>query len=183
MAKVTLAERIMATLVTDGPQFTRQLAATLGAKNDSISEVCSCLRKKGLIHSEDGLHGLTRAGKAFMESGGFVPCQRKGRGAASAGRTLRQRAWSVMRMADHFTVDSLMQTVCDGDEGNAGENLHNYCRALHRAGILGRTARTRAYFLRPEANTGPLAPAYHRAEKCVTDRNTGKIHALEAAHA
>lgn len=183
MAKVTLAERIMTILATDGPQFTRQLAATLEAKNDSISEVCSCLRKKGLIHSEDGLHGLTRAGKAFMESGGFVPCQRKGRGAASAGRTLRQRAWSVMRMADHFTVDNLMQTVCDGDEGNAGENLRNYCRALFRAGILGRTARTRAYFLRAEANTGPLAPAYNRAEKCVTDRNTGKTYPLEAAHA
>ena len=164
MAKVTLAERIMTILATDGPQFTRQLAATLEAKNDSISEVCSCLRKKGLIHSEDGLHGLTRAGKAFMESGGFVPCQRKGRGAASAGRTLRQRAWSVMRMADHFTVDNLMQTVCDGDEGNAGENLRNYCRALFRAGILGRTARTRAYFLRDEANTGPLGAGHmHRA--------------------
>ena len=47
MAKVTLAERIMTILATDGPQFTRQLAATLEAKNDSISEVCSCLRKKG----------------------------------------------------------------------------------------------------------------------------------------
>ena len=86
-------------------------------------------------------------------------------------------------MADHFTVDNLMQTVCDGDEGNAGENLRNYCRALFRAGILGRTARTRAYFLRDEANTGPLAPAYNRAEKCVTDRNTGKTFPLEAAHA
>ena len=86
-------------------------------------------------------------------------------------------------MADHFTVDSLMQTICDGDEGNAGDNLRNYCRALFRAGILGRTARTRAYFLQDEANTGPLAPAYNRAEKCVTDRNTGKIFPLEAAHA
>ena len=49
--------------------------------------------------------------------------------------------------------------------------------------ILGRTARTGAYFLRSEANTGPLAPAYNRAEKCVTDRNTGKTCPLEAAHA
>lgn len=176
MAKVTLAERIMATLAADGPQYTRQLAATLESQSECVRQVCVCLRQKNLIHSEDGLHGLTRAGKAFME-------KRKGRGAASAGRTLRQRAWSVMRMADHFTVDSLMQTVCDGDEGNAGENLRNYCRALFRAGILGRTARTRAYFLRDEANTGPLAPAYNRAEKCVTDRNTGKTYPLEAAHA
>ena len=144
---------------------------------------CRCLRHKGLIHTEDGMHGLTRTGKTLLETGGFIPCQRAGRNATSAGRTLRQRAWSVMRMADHFTVDSLMQTICDGDEGNAGDNLRNYCRALFRANILGRTARTRAYFLRSEANTGPLAPAYNRAGKCVTDRNTGKTYPLEAAHA
>lgn len=183
MAKVTLAERIMTILATDGPQFTRQLAATLESQSECVRQVCVCLRQKNLIHSEGGLHGLTKEGKTLLKCDGFIPCQRKGRGATSAGRTLRQRAWSVMRMADHFTVDSLMQTVCDGDEGNAGENLRNYCRALFRAGILGRTARTRAYFLRDEANTGPLAPAYNRAEKCVTDRNTGKTFPLEAAHA
>ena len=86
-------------------------------------------------------------------------------------------------MADHFTPDSLMQTICDGGEKCAEDNLRAYCRALFRAGILGRTARTGAYFLRSEANTGPLAPAYNRAEKCVTDRNTGKTYPLEAAHA
>lgn len=154
-----LAERILRELTT-APLLTRQLAAKLDARTPGVMVACRCLRHKGLIHTENGLHALTRA-----------------------GRTLRQRAWSVMRMADHFTVDSLMQTVCDGDEGNAGENLRNYCRALFRAGILGRTARTRAYFLRDEANTGPLAPAYNRAEKCVTDRNTGKTFPLEAAHA
>ena len=178
-----LAERILRELATSGPLLTRQLAARLDARTPSVMAACRCLRHKGLIHTEDGMHGLTRTGKTLLETGGFIPCQRAGRNATSAGRTLRQRAWSVMRMADHFTVDSLMQTICDGDEGNAGDNLRNYCRALFRANILGRTARTRAYFLRSEANTGPLAPAYNRAEKCVTDRNTGKTFPLEAAHA
>ncbi len=149
-----LAERILRELTT-APLLTRQLAAKLDARTSGVMVACRCLRHKGLIHTENGLHALTRAGKNLLADGGFIPCQRKGRNATSAGRTLRQRAWSVMRMADHFTVDSLMQTVCDGDEGNAGENLRNYCRALFRAGILGRTARTRAYFLRSEANTGP----------------------------
>lgn len=177
-----LAERILRELAA-APLLTRQLAARLDARTPGVMAACRCLRHKGLIHTEDGMHGLTRTGKTLLETGGFIPCQRAGRNATSAGRTLRQRAWSVMRMADHFTVDSLMQTICDGDEGNAGDNLRNYCRALFRANILGRTARTRAYFLRDEANTGPLAPAYNRAEKCVTDRNTGKIFPLEAAHA
>lgn len=183
MAKVTLAERIMTILATDGPQYTRQLAAALESQSECVRQVCVCLRRKKLVRSERGLHSLSKEGMALLQRGGFIPCQRKGRSATSAGRTLRQRAWSVMRMADHFTVDSLMQTVCDGDEGNAEDNLKKYCQALHRAGILGRTARTRAYFLRSEANTGPLAPAYNRAEKCVTDRNTGKTYPLEAAHA
>ena len=124
------------------------------------------------------MHGLTLAGKALLEQDGFIPCQRKGRAAGSAGRTLRQRAWTVMRMADHFSVDSLLQTVSDGDERNAENNLRNYCRALHRAGLLGRTARSGDYFLRREMDSGPLAPSYNRAEKCVTDRNTGRIFML-----
>ena len=173
----------MTILATDGPQYTRQLAAALESQSECVRQVCVCLRRKKLVRSERGLHSLSKEGMALLQRGGFIPCQRKGRSATSAGRTLRQRAWSVMRMADHFTVDSLMQTICDGDEGNAGDNLRNYCRALFRANILGRTARTRAYFLRAEANTGPLAPAYNRAEKCVTDRNTGKTYPLEAAHA
>ena len=102
-------------------------------------------------------------------------------------RVLVERQCPIIIDEAEFTLSSnaavLEKVRCDGDEGNAGDNLCNYCRALFRANILGRTARTRAYFLRSEANTGPLAPAYNRAEKCVTDRNTGKTYPLEAAHA
>ena len=135
-----LAERIMRELA-EGALLTRQLAARLDSRAQVILAACRCLRHKGLVHTIESMHGLTRAGKALLEQGGFIPCQRKGRAAGSAGRTLRQRAWTVMRMADHFSVDSLLQTVSDGDERNAENNLRNYCRALHRAGLLG-VART-----------------------------------------
>ena len=183
MAKVTLAAKVLERLALHGPQYTRQLVAALETQPECVRQVCSCLRKKGLIHSEDGMHGLTRLGEETLGKGLEPPCRLKGQAASSKGRTLRQRAWSVMRMADHFTVDSLLQTVSDGDEKYAEGNLRYYCRALLQAGFLGQTARTRAYFLRPEANTGPLAPAYNREGKCVTDRNTGKTYPLEAAHA
>ena len=78
-------------------------------------------------------------------------------------------------MADKITVADLLRTLCDGSERGADDNLKNYCRALYRAGILGKTARTGDYFLRDGANTGPKAPSYNRVEKSVTDRNTGKI--------
>ncbi|MEG6503224.1 hypothetical protein V6C07_09305, partial [Desulfovibrio sp. 1214_IL3152] len=97
-------------------------------------------------------------------------------------RTLRQKAWNVLRMANMATVADLLRTVCDGSERGAEDNLKNYCRALWRAGMLGKTARTGAYFLRPDANTGPKAPSYNRVEKTVTDRNTGKTVYIGGSH-
>lgn len=130
------------------------------------------------------MHGLTAAGMEAAKAGGWIPCQRAGRAATSRGRTLRQRAWNVLRMADQTTVPDLLRVVCEGGEQGAEENLRNYCRALYLAGILGKTRRTGAYFLRSEANTGDKAPAYNRASKTVTDRNTGRtVSIAEAGHA
>lgn len=179
-----LAERILLHLAEHGPCFTRQLASCLGASSKGIVYACRCLRRHGLLHSEDSLHGLTAAGMQTARAGGWVPCQRVGRAATSDGRTLRQRAWAVLRMADHTTVPDILRVVCDGDEQGAEENLRNYCRALHLAGILGKTRRTGAYFLRSEADTGANAPAYNRARKTVTDRNTGRtVSIAEGGHA
>lgn len=174
-----LTERVMRHLAENGNCYTRQLAAALDAASTGICAACICLRKHGLVHTEaGGIHGLTEAGRQWVEVGGFLPCQRAGRAATSEGRTLRQRAWNVMRMADKITVADLLRTLCDGSERGADDNLKNYCRALYRAGILGKTARTGDYFLRVEANTGPKAPSYNRVEKSVTDRNTGKIMSI-----
>lgn len=130
------------------------------------------------------MHGLTAAGMEAAKDGGWVPCQRAGRAATSNGRTLRQRAWAVLRMADQTTVPDLLRVICEGGEQGAAENLRNYCRALYLAGILGKTRRTGAYFLRQEANTGDKAPAYNRESKTVTDRNTGRtVSIAEAGHA
>ncbi len=172
--------RVLERLASEGPQYTRQLAAALGLAASHVSKLCTCLRQNQLIHSESGMHGITEAGRARL-SEGFLPCQRKGRAATSKGRTLRQRAWNVMRMRDQFRLDDLLTTLCDGDEKGAQENLGHYCRALYLAGILGMTARTKAYYLREEANHGPQAPSYNHGAKCVTDRNTGEVIAIRGA--
>ena len=177
-----LAERIMQHLRAHGASYTRQLAAALDASADGICRACRCLRAHGLVRTDDSLHMLTAAGRDLLSTGGYVPCQRAGRAASSEGRTLRQRAWNVLRMADHTSVPDLLRTITDGDEPGAAENLRNYCKALQRAGILGRAARSGRYYLRSEANTGPKAPAYNRAAKTVTDRNTGVTVNLGASH-
>lgn len=179
-----LSERVLKLLAEHGPSYTRQIASKLGVTTEGVLQVCRCLRSHGLLHTEDSIHGLTAAGKEAAKNGGWVPCQRAGRAATSEGRTLRQRAWAVLRMADQATVPDLLRVVCEGNEQGAEDNLRNYCRALHLAGILGKTRRTGAYFLRQAANTGAKAPAYNRANKTVTDRNTGRtVSIAEGAHA
>lgn len=179
-----LSERVLRYLADNGPSYTRQIASKLGVTSTGVLLVCRCLQSHGLLHTEAGMHGLTAAGQERAKNGGWVPCQRAGRAATSRGRTLRQRAWNVLRMADQTTVPDLLRVVCEGDEERAEDNLRNYCRALHLAGILGRTRRTGAYFLRCGANTGDKAPAYNRANKTVTDRNTGRtVSIAEDGHA
>ncbi|MDE6735767.1 MAG: hypothetical protein K2J64_09910 [Desulfovibrio sp.] len=180
-----LSERVLRHLAKYGPSYTRQIASALGVTSVGVWQVCKCLLSHGLLHTVEGrMHGLTAAGKELAKNGGWIPCQRAGRAATSRGRTLRQRAWNVLRMAEQTTVPDLLRVVCEGDEERAEENLRNYCRALYLAGILGKTRRTGAYFLRCEANTGDKAPAYNRESKTVTDRNTGRtVSIAEAGHA
>lgn len=174
---MSTAERILRVLA-EGPQLTRALAAHLQLRADNISSVCRCLKRRGLISSAEGAHGITEAGRTLLEKGRRPPCggPRKGRAARSRS-SLRQRAWTVALMMDVFTVDDLLSVVCDGEEGNAPENIGNYCEALRRAGILIKTPRGEKYLIRAERR-GPLAPSYNRAEKVVTDRNTGEIIAI-----
>ena len=63
-----LAERILRELTT-APLLTRQLAAKLDARTPGVMVACRCLRHKGLIHTENGLHALTRAGKNLLADG------------------------------------------------------------------------------------------------------------------
>lgn len=178
-----LSERIMEHVAAHGACYTRQLAAALDASSEGIARVCRCLRSHGLMHTtEDYMHGLTALGQQCVAEGGFIPCQRVGRAATSEGRTLRQKAWSVLCMVYMTTLPDLLRTVCDGDEKGAEDNLRKYLRALYLADILGKSARTESYFLRLEANTGPKAPAYNRVKKTVTDRNTGKVMPIGDNH-
>lgn len=172
MAAITTPRLIMELLQMEGPQFTRQIAAKLSISPRHVCDVCRCLRNEGCIASVEGLHGLTKKGLDAIISGKF-PCReydvRK--------RSLRQRAWNVMRMRDMFTVSDILETVCDGTEKNAEGNIRQYCAALHRAGILKITQRTKSYFL-PKGQ-GPLCPAYNREQNYVLDRNTGEFFGLE----
>lgn len=176
---MTLDESILRLLSCHGPMLTRQLIASVEKHPNTVTQACQVLREHALITTSKGQHSITAAGCKLLEAGGPFPYQRKGKASSNLRRSLRQRAWNIMRMVDHFTVSSLMQTICDGDEAAAEYNLSTYCSILYRTGFLGKTKRTRAYFLKIEANTGPLSPSYNRITHTMTDRNTGKIYDIE----
>lgn len=72
-----LAERILRELTT-APLLTRQLAAKLDARTPGVMVACRCLRHKGLIHTENGLHALTRAGKNLRRTVDSSPVNARG---------------------------------------------------------------------------------------------------------
>ena len=77
---------IMERLASEGPQYTRQLASSIGVSSEYVRKLCRCLRHHKLIHSEGGMHGITEAGRARLADR-YLPCQRKGRAAAKGGIT------------------------------------------------------------------------------------------------
>lgn len=169
--------QILTLLDGKGALLTRQIAGETGYRIERVRGLCRCLAAHGLVHSEEGMHFITKEGRARL-IGGFLPCQRQGR--IRRDGSLRQKAWALMRMRDSFTVDDILSSLCTGDEKGAEENMRKFCRMLFEVGYLGRTRRSGAYFLK--VNTGPLAPAFNNVLRHITDRNTGQTFRIGIDH-
>lgn len=160
-------------VLADGkPRLTREIAAFLQVQTEAVGAAARCLKKKGLIYSADGVHGITAAGLQAAKQGlGRTLCKGK---ATQSNQGLRHRAWQAMQMVSVFSVDDLLDVTATGYEADAEANLKNYCKALFKAGMLLQT-RSGKYILR-EKDRGEHAPSYNRLTKTVTDRNTGEIY-------
>ena len=170
--------------LADGPKLTRQLTATLDGPASSLRRCLRNLAERGLVTTAEGAHQITDKGRRALSEGHEVtsgPCS--GNAASRRGPTLRQRAWRLMRIRDGFSVEDLLGTLCDDNEGDPGRNLRRYITALEAAGYLSPFRRRgegggKRWFLRREMNTGPEAPALNTRAKRLTDHNTGKMFAL-----
>lgn len=92
-------------------------------------------------------------------------------------RTLRDKAWAAMRGREFFSVEDLLfLLITEGDSAKAQLNVQSYVTALEGAGYLVRKMNNgqRRYRLRRDMDTGPLAPAWNKATRTVTDANMGK---------
>lgn len=173
--------------------LTRQLASRFCKDRESMRRCLGYLRNKDFVASAEGVHQITDKGRQFLAEGRTItsgPCG--GNTTSRRGPTLRQRAWRLMRMRDGFSVEDLLGTLCDDNEGDPGRNLRRYITALEAAGYLSPFRRRgegggKRWYLRREMNTGPEAPAFNTRAKRLMDHNTGKMFALgdkpqEASH-
>lgn len=172
-------------LLAGGPKFTREVASALGVSTDSAKGTCKSLAARGLMQTVEGLHGITTAGVQALEGGEhLVSGPAKGGCAERDKGSTRAKAWRVLRIHRKVAVEDLLPFVLAAeatkeDEAKARYNLDRYLRALTAAGYLHALPRrggpARWLLVR---DTGPCAPAWNKAQRTVTDPNTGEIHAL-----
>lgn len=170
--------------LTSGAKLTRELAEICG-----VEDIHTCfrhLRARGFISSAENVHTITDLGREALENNVKLtsgPCPRKVK--TRQNRTLRDRAWYVIRNRGFFSIEELLfLLVSDGDSKYTQDNLQSFVSALEKAGYLTRKKGNgpRRYRLRPEMNTGPLAPAWNKLTRTVTDPNTGKRYAIPAGN-
>lgn len=172
-----------------GPKLTRELIDALGMTKAGVRDVCKRLAARGLMRSAEGVHGITEAGSMALAGGSeVVSGPSKGGCVERYKGSLRARTWRGLRIRRKVCLDDLLPLVLSADddtkeaERKARQNLSHYLKALTQAGFLTLLPR-RGEVLRwlLVRDTGPCAPAWHRAQRTVTDTNTGEVHTLPKA--
>lgn len=170
-------------LLAGGPKLTRELADALGIPVERAKEHCRRLKDKGLMQSAEGVHGITEAGTLALAGGAeVVSGPSKGGCAERYKGSLRAKAWRGFRIRRKAGVDDLLPLVLGPEtkpeaEAKARQNMDCYLRALTKAGFLTELPRrgspARWVLVR---DSGPCAPAWNKAQRTVTDANTGEVH-------
>lgn len=170
-------------LLAGGPKLSRELADALGIDKDRARDVCKRLVARGLVQSVEGVHGITEAGAQALAGGAqVVSGPSKGGCVERYKGSLRAKAWRGLRIRRKAGVDDLLplvlgQETTPTDEAKARQNLDCYLRALTKAGFLTELPRrggpARWVLVR---DSGPCAPAWNKAQRTVTDANTGEVH-------
>lgn len=169
--------------LASGPKLTRNLIDALGMTKAGVRDACKRLAARGLMQSENGVHGITKAGSLALEGGAeVVSGPGKGGCAERYKGSMRAKAWRALRIRRKASVEDLLplvlgQVATPVDEANARRSLDRYMRALKRSGHLvelPRRAGPARWVL--VSDTGPCAPAWNKVEHTVTDANTGEVH-------
>ncbi|MDN5785719.1 hypothetical protein [Pseudorhodobacter sp.] len=163
-----------------------QLADDLDLTNRQVSDAAAnLLRRDYLDRMALGCYQLTEAGEQAARAGEVITSGPKGtRDSHQLVRnTLRQRAWSAMRVRGQFTVPDLVSDASTPGDGNPADNLQRYLRGLKSAGYVVELPR-RAAGTKMTSNgfklfalnryTGPKAPSVLPGRNGIHDFNLRK---------
>ncbi|MDE2577914.1 MAG: hypothetical protein KGL46_03830 [Hyphomicrobiales bacterium] len=124
---------------------TAELGAALNARHNKVATVTGTMVLHGLLERiERGCFQLTRAGKEHLASGQRIKSGPKkpftGHVAPNMA-TMRQRAWSAMRVKKTFTAADIFQLAVRPTDKSPDANLGKFIRALVKYGVLAETGR------------------------------------------
>lgn len=166
-------------------QSTRQLADAIGVSYDTARDNCQRLASRGLLRSRQCVHSITKSGRTAVAGGQeIVSGPGKGGCVERYKGSIRAKAWRAFRIRRKLSMDDLLRLVLtpeatSGDEANARQNLIHYLGTLTRVGfllVMPKRGGTMRWLL--ARDTGPCAPAWNKAQRTVTDTNTGEVHSV-----
>ena len=165
-----------------------QLDAVLPLTRRQISDgAATLIRRDYLDRVELGCYCLTSAGVAASDRGEQITSGPIGPLTCKSRRkwrsTLRQRAWTAMRMSGTFSISELV-IAASKDDKQPEVNLLDYLRALSRVGYVAVLPAARGGLRRNSKNgkrfrllkdTGPIAPEWRSRKGVVWDRNLDQL--------
>lgn len=161
-----------------------ELDAKLDLNRSQISDAVGMLVLRGFAERiERGCYQLTKAGIKAAESGHVI---KAGPYRPHTGRkppysdTLRQRAWTAMRMSRTFTISDLVMAASRPEDTGPEDNLLRYVRYLKRGGyVIELAVRARGTALtsngfkrfRLVKDAGEIAPVWCQRKGQIVDHN------------
>lgn len=170
-------------------RYLDDLSFLSGISHHETIKTCGYLVNRGyLSRQENGLFWLTEKGLeaksqgVVSKSGPMGPDTGKGR--APFKNTLRQRAWSAMRIMGVFSITDLIAVAANDPTERDHVNIRRYCLALRKAEILldmptreRGAAQTSNGFKRYRLfnDLGEIAPTYRGSKNEVFDHNEREV--------
>ncbi|MCV6583992.1 MAG: hypothetical protein OIF47_00510 [Marinibacterium sp.] len=164
-----------------------ELRTTLEMNSRQISDAASGLIQRGFVERvEAGCFQLTAEGHTAVANGERITSGPNGPHKSQRSprqNTLRQRAWSAMRIRRRFSIPDLITDTALGDERGAANNLQRYVRSLRKAQVI-RCLPVRVPGTAPSSpgfpqytlvhDLGPVAPTLRRNGLVLFDHNSGQ---------
>lgn len=156
--------------------------------HETIKTAGYLVNRSYLSRLENGVFTLTETGieaqknGVVIKSGPMGPDTGKGR--VPFKNTLRQRAWSAMRIMTVFSISDLVAVAAIDPTQQDHVNIRRYCLALNKAGVLMEmptrergSAETSNGFKRYRLfdDLGEIAPTYRGSKDQVFDHNSREV--------